>query len=34
VEVQDRKANPGPIFSTRVTFVSVDEDGKKKPIAV
>lgn len=34
VQVQDRKANPGPIFSTRVTFVSVDEDGKKKPITV
>ena len=32
VEVHDRKARPGPIFSTRVTFVSVDDDGGKRPL--
>jgi acyl-CoA hydrolase len=32
VQVLDQKARPGPIFSTRVTFVSVDADGGKRPL--
>ncbi|RYD30593.1 MAG: acyl-CoA thioesterase, partial [Verrucomicrobiaceae bacterium] len=32
VEVRDTKSDTGPIFSTNVTFVSVDESGGKKPI--
>lgn len=32
VKVIDEKNGPGPIFSTRVTFVSVDDEGKKRPI--
>ncbi|MBC8126572.1 MAG: hypothetical protein H8M99_05430 [Gloeobacteraceae cyanobacterium ES-bin-144] len=32
VEVIDEKATPHPIFTTRVTFVSVDDAGKKRPI--
>ena len=32
VEVRDSKAQPDPIFSTNVTFVSVDERGQKKPL--
>lgn len=33
VEVRDTKSDAGPIFSTNVTFVSVDETGAKKPIS-
>lgn len=29
VEVRDRKSHPDPIFSTNVTFVRVDGEGKK-----
>jgi len=32
VEVSDVKAHPGPIFSTNVSFVSVDDAGRKRPI--
>jgi acyl-CoA hydrolase len=32
VEVIDEKAGPHAIFSTRVTFVSVDDAGCKRPI--
>ncbi len=32
VRVIDEKAGPHPIFSTRVTFVSVDDQGRKKSI--
>ncbi len=32
VQVVDEKVAPGPIFSTRVTFVSVDDTGRKRPI--
>lgn len=32
VEVIDETAGPQPIFSTRVTFVSVDDEGAKRPI--
>jgi acyl-CoA hydrolase len=32
VEVIDEKAGPLPIFSTRVTFVSVNDAGMKRPI--
>jgi acyl-CoA hydrolase len=32
VEVIDETAGPQPIFSTRVTFVSVDDAGVKRPI--
>lgn len=32
VEVRDSKANSNPIFSTNVSFVSVDEAGRKKKI--
>lgn len=32
VEVSDRKGHDSPIFSTNVTFVSVDEEGRKTPI--
>lgn len=32
VKVIDEKAGPSPIFSTRVTFVSVDDAGRKRPI--
>lgn len=32
VEVIDEKAGSLPIFSTRVTFVSVDDAGMKRPI--
>ncbi len=32
VTVIDEKAGPHPIFSTRVTFVSVDDAGRKRPI--
>lgn len=32
VEVIDEKAGPHPIFSTRVTFVSVDDAGRKRAI--
>jgi acyl-CoA hydrolase len=32
VEVFDQKAAPVPIFSTRVTFVSVDDEGRKRSI--
>lgn len=32
VEVSDVKAHPGPIFSTGITFVSVDDEGRKKAI--
>ena len=33
VKVLDRKNHADPIFSTRVTFVAVDAEGKKVPIA-
>jgi acyl-CoA hydrolase len=33
VNVWDFKARPAPIFSTAVTFVRVDADGRKLPIA-
>ena len=32
VVVIDEKAGPAPIFSTRVTFVSVDDAGQKRAI--
>jgi len=32
VEVRDSKAHPDPIFSTNVSFVSVDEQGRKKAL--
>ncbi len=32
VVVVDEKAGPHPIFSTRVTFVSVNDAGQKRPI--
>jgi acyl-CoA hydrolase len=32
VQVRDGKGANDPIFSTRVTFVSVDGSGRKKPI--
>jgi acyl-CoA thioesterase FadM len=32
VEVIDENTGPQPIFSTRVTFVSVDDSGTKRPI--
>jgi len=32
VEVIDENAGPQPIFSTKVTFVSVDDAGVKRPI--
>ncbi len=32
VEVRDNKGHTDPIFSTNVTFVSVDEAGRKKPL--
>ncbi len=32
VTVIDERATPSPIFSTRVTFVSVDDAGKKRSI--
>ncbi len=32
VNVTDQKAGTDPIFSTCVTFVSVDDTGKKRPI--
>jgi len=32
VEVMDERAGPAPIFSTRVTFVSVDDAGQKRRI--
>lgn len=32
VEVIDENAGPHPIFSTRVTFVSVDDAGVKRPL--
>jgi len=32
VKVTDQKAGPEPIFSTRITFVSVDDDGNKRAI--
>jgi acyl-CoA hydrolase len=32
VKVVDEKAGPAPIFSTRVTFVSVDDAGRKRSI--
>ncbi len=32
VSVIDEKAGASPIFSTRVTFVSVDDAGRKRPI--
>ena len=32
VEVTDEASSPNPIFSTRVTFVSVDDQGGKCPI--
>ena len=32
VTVIDEKAGPHPIFSTKVTFVSVDDSGSKRPI--
>ncbi|MBC8128065.1 MAG: acyl-CoA thioesterase [Gloeobacteraceae cyanobacterium ES-bin-144] len=32
VQVIDENATPHPIFTTRVTFVSVDDKGKKCPI--
>jgi acyl-CoA hydrolase len=32
VEVRDRKSHPEAIFSTRITFVRVDDQGKKLPI--
>lgn len=32
VKVHDERAGSAPIFSTRVTFVSVDDTGSKRPI--
>jgi len=32
VEVHDKKNQTGPLFSTCVTFVSIDEAGNKRPI--
>jgi acyl-CoA hydrolase len=32
VEVRDEKAGSGPIFSTRVTLVNVDDAGRKRPV--
>jgi len=32
VEVIDEKTGPHAIFTTRVTFVSVDDAGSKRPI--
>jgi len=32
VKVTDERAGPAPIFSTRVTFVSVDDAGHKRSI--
>jgi acyl-CoA hydrolase len=32
VEVSDAKPHPRPIFSTKITFVSVDDEGRKRPI--
>lgn len=32
VEVRDRKSQEAPIFSTKVTFVRVDDEGKKMAI--
>lgn len=32
VEVSDVQTNPRTIFSTNITFVSVDANGKKRPI--
>ena len=32
VRVIDERAEPKPIFSTRVTFVSVDDEGRKRSI--
>ena len=32
VKVLDRKNHADPIFSTRVTFVAVDAEGKKRPV--
>jgi acyl-CoA hydrolase len=32
VKVSDERAGPHPIFSNRVTFVSVDDAGNKRPI--
>ena len=32
VEVRDRKSHKDPIFSTNVSFVRVDEEGRKKPL--
>ncbi|MES2996364.1 MAG: acyl-CoA thioesterase [Verrucomicrobiota bacterium] len=32
VAVRDGKGGPAPLFSTNVTFVSVDSEGRKKPI--
>lgn len=32
VKVRDQKTGDRPIFSTRITFVSVDDTGKKRPI--
>lgn len=32
VEVRDTKSHADPIFSTKVSFVSVDEEGRKKPL--
>lgn len=32
VKVIDEKAGPAAIFTTRVTFVSVDDEGRKRPI--
>lgn len=32
VTVRDGKGSPDPIFSTRVSFVSVDDSGRKLPL--
>ena len=32
VNVSDEKSDPRPIFSTRITFVSVTDSGTKKPL--
>ena len=32
VKVYDQRVGNSPIFSTRVTFVSVDDEGRKRPI--
>ena len=32
VTVTDERAGPHPIFSTKITFVSVDDEGRKRPI--